>query len=89
MKANATMHPAPQTLATALAEVGLTVSLTVQRTDGRPLDANDLAALDAIVMCHDLEHAAPVSDEVAAKIASLAPQPSTLHNTGAAGRSAW
>ena len=85
MTTNATTRPAPQTLATALAEVGLTVSLTVQRTDGRPLDANDLAALNAIVMCHDMEHAAPVSDEVAAKMASLAPQPSALQATGTDG----
>lgn len=85
MTTNTTQHPAPETLASVLAEVGLTVSLTVQRADGRPLDANDLAALDAAVICHDLEHASPRSDEEAAKAASLAPQAPALQATGTDG----
>lgn len=81
---NATTHPAPVTLASALADVGLNVSLNVARPDGKPLDANDLAALRFIVKCHDQEHAAPVSDDEAARIASLA-TPAPLPATGTGG----
>lgn len=78
----ATTHPAPVTLSRALASVGLTASLTVARQDGKPLEASDLAALRAAVASHDLEHAAPVSDDEAARIASLS-TPATLAATGA------
>ena len=50
-----------------------------------PLNSADLAALDAAVICHDLEHAAPRSDDEAAKAASLAPQAPALQATGTDG----
>lgn len=81
---NATTHPAPATLARTLASVGLTASLTVARQDGRPLDASDLAALRSALACHELEHWGPVSDDEAARIASLA-TPAPLAATGTGG----
>jgi hypothetical protein len=64
-------HLAPEALEVALAEVGLSARLLVERSDGQPLSDNDLAALRAIVACHDLEHGRYVSDDEAAYIASL------------------
>jgi hypothetical protein len=84
MPPTTTTHPAPATLASALADAGLTATLTVARHDGKPLDAQDLAALRFIVGCHDQEHAAPVSDDEAARIASLA-TPAPLAATGTGG----
>jgi len=81
---NVTTHPAPATLARSLASVGLTASLTVARQDGKPLEASDLAALRSAVACHDLEHEGPVSDDEAARIASLA-TPAPLAATGTGG----
>jgi hypothetical protein len=81
---NAATHPAPAALASALADAGLTVSLSVARQDGKPLDSNDLVALRFIVGCHDQEHAAPVSDDGATRIALLA-TPAPLAATGSGG----
>jgi len=80
-----TTHPAPETLESALGDVGLTARLLVERRDGQPLDANDLAALRVVVQCHDLEHGRPVSDDEAARIASHAFGAATLPATGTGG----
>jgi hypothetical protein len=80
-----TTHPAPETLESALGDAGLTARLLVERRDGRPLDANDLAALRVIVQCHDLEHGRTVSDEEAARIASHAFGATPLSATGTGG----
>jgi hypothetical protein len=55
--------PAPEALAEALDEVGLSARLVVERKDGKPLSANDQAAVRAIVGCHDAEHRNDVSDD--------------------------
>ncbi len=80
-----TTRPAPETLQSALATVGLTARLLVERRDGQPLDANDLAALSAVVQCHDLEHGRHVSDDDAARIASHAFAATPLPATGTGG----
>lgn len=61
---------APSTLAAQLAKVGLSAQLVIQRADGQPLSANDLAAASAIVTCHDLESGRTVSDDEAAAAAA-------------------
>lgn len=61
MTATAATHSTLQTLASALADVGLTATLSVQCKDGRALDESDISATDAIVICRDPEHAASVS----------------------------
>jgi hypothetical protein len=58
--------PAPSSLAAALAELGITVQLSVQRADGQPLTDNDLAAVEAHAVCADLEAGREVSDDEAA-----------------------
>ena len=56
---------APNALAEALDELGLSVQLVVERKDGTPLSADDRAAVRAIVACHDAEHRHEVSDDEA------------------------
>jgi hypothetical protein len=80
-----TTHPAPETLESALAAAGLTARLLVERRDGRPLDANDQAALRVIVQGHDLEHGRHISDDEAARIASHAFAAAPLPSTGTGG----
>ena len=80
-----TTHPVPAALESVLATVGLTGRLLVERRDGQPLDANDLAALSAVVQCHDLEHGRHVSDDEAARIASYAFAAAPLPATGTGG----
>jgi hypothetical protein len=62
--------PAPEALAEAFDEVGLSARLVVERKDGKPLSSNERAAVRAIVACHDVEHLREVSDdEVMAAVA--------------------
>ncbi len=78
------LAPAPASLAAALADVGLIAQLAVQRADGQPIEARDLAALAAVVTCADLEAGRAVSDAEAASIASHA-FPTALARTGTGG----
>jgi hypothetical protein len=80
-----TTHPTPETLESALADVGLTARLLVERRDGQPLDPNDLAALSVVVQCHDLEHGRHVSDDEAARMVSHAFGAAPLPSTGTGG----
>ena len=72
MPAASTTLPAPSTLTTALAELGLDVQLVVTRKDGQPLTPNDVAAVEAHTACADLEAGREVSDDQAAEAAARA-----------------
>jgi hypothetical protein len=57
--------PTPAGLAAALAAVGLEAQVTVQRRDGKPLEASDLAAVRRIVTGLDADAGPGFTDEAA------------------------